>query len=194
MNTLLQNSRADPGLVSQIPVYRKARTLVLALTLVILAAYQFLTLTQAVVLMLAMLVPVLALYPQLFILALGGFLVGVFSDLTLNYLAHLKSSTNVRWEFMRVYFERAGHAEAAVFAGCLTAWMILDVAVLANGLDPAVGFGVGAVWGVASQYALAFKDLLPFYENTPYGYLENRGWDGASTAFASGVLLLLGFR
>lgn len=194
MNTSPVDAATINQIASRLPIYRKARGPVLLLTVIILFAYQFLTLPQATVMMLAALVPVLARFPLLTKVALGGFLVGMFSDLTLNYLAHMQSSTSVRWVYMREYFDQAGHVWAAVFAGALTAWMILDVVVLAGGLDPVVGFGVGAAWGVASQYALAFKALLPFYENTPYGYLENRAWDGASTSFASAVLLELGFK
>lgn len=83
------------------------------------------------------------------------------------------------------YFEEQGTWLAAAFAGMLTAWMVLGTyAISGNKLNAVVAFVVGAVWGVASQYALALRPLLPFYENTEFGYIENRIWDGMSVVFA----------
>ena len=172
----------------------KARIVVLGSSVALVAAYQALSLEHATIAMICVLFLFLLRYPAFARIAIGGFVMGVISDLTLNFLSHLPSSENVRWKYMRDYFASVGTPWAALFAGALTAWMVLDVVALSGGLSPIVGFLVGSAWGAASQHAKAFKPLLPFYENTPYGYAENRAWDGASTAFACGVLLLLGIK
>lgn len=170
---------------------RAEKAIILLLSAALVTAYQFLTLGQATALMIGALVLFVVRFRRYARIALGGFIIGAFSDLTLNFLAHLPSSKNVRWAYMRSYFSDVGTGLAALFAGALTAWMVLDVVAISGGLNPLVGFVVGAAWGAASQYAKAFAPLLPFYKNTPYGYVENRIWDGASTAFATAVLLKL---
>jgi hypothetical protein len=121
----------------------------------------------------------------------AAFAAGFLSDLALNAWFRGPRATATRGLLLRRYFDRMGALLAAVFAGGITVIMTLGTIALANYTgwsSPAdlvfAGFVVGAGIGVpGTQYALAMRELLPFYENTS-GLIENRAWDGASQALA----------
>lgn len=166
-----------------------ARQVILLLSILVLMINRVVDLPTSALIMTLMLPAVVYIAPELQSITIGAFVFGALADSSLNYLS--KNGTNGRWKYMRMYFEEVGDFTAALFAGALTAWMVLDTVALTNALNPLVGFGVGAFWGVLSQYAKAFEPLLPFYLNTPYGYIENRAWDGFSTMLAVSTLLLM---
>jgi hypothetical protein len=102
-----------------------------------------------------------------------------------------------RWNNIKTYFDDVG-PWALPFAGILTSSMVLlgfaifSVTKMAPGwLMLITGFCAGVVWGVVEVFnAKAALPMFVFYKNTS-GFLENRMWDGASIALATGILLLL---
>lgn len=121
----------------------------------------------------------------------AAFVAGFLSDLALNAWFRGHRATATRGRLLRQYFDRTGALLAALFAGGITVIMTLGTIALANYLDwrspaglVAAGFVVGAGIGVpGTQYSLALRELLPFYEHTS-GLIENRTWDGVSQAWA----------
>jgi len=130
----------------------------------------------------------------------AAFAAGFLSDLALNAWFQGTRATATRGRLLRQYFDRMGALLAAVFAGGITVIMTLGTIAFANYADwsspvglVAAGFVVGAGIGVpGTQYALAMRELLPFYENTS-GLIENRTWDGASQVLAMAVVQLTVF-
>ena len=121
----------------------------------------------------------------------AAFAAGFLSDLALNAWFRGPRATATRGRLLRQYFDHMGALLAALFAGGITVIMTIGTIALANyagwsspaGLV-AAGFVVGAGIGVpGTQYSLALRELLPFYEHTS-GMIENRTWDGASQAWA----------
>lgn len=160
------------------------RGLIVLATVLILFTNFYIDSLTSTTFMAALLFALITFHPEVKALAFAGFLAGALSDLALNVITH-KFPETIRGKYMIQYFEEQGTWLAAAFAGMLTSWMVLGTyAISGNNLNAVAGFVVGAGWGVASQYALALKPLLPFYENTEFGYVENRIWDGMSVVFA----------
>jgi len=121
----------------------------------------------------------------------AAFAAGFLSDLALNAWFRGRRALATRGRLLRQYFDRMGTLLASLFAGGITAIMTLATVALASyagWTSPlafvAAGFAVGAGIGVpGTQYSLALRELLPFYESTS-GLVENRAWDGASQALA----------
>lgn len=125
-------------------------------------------------------------------------IVGAISDLSLNLYFTGERATDTRGQKLRIYFDELGSLDASIFAACITAWLLLaaldflEFTKLRPRWFPVVGFVTGAFFGVIAEKSRALQPLLPYYESTS-GQLENRAWDGLSTAVASTIILITGF-
>lgn len=125
-------------------------------------------------------------------------IVGAICDLLLNLYFRDQRALDARGQNLRIYFDKLGSINASALAACITAWLllaaldILEFIKLRPIMFPVVGFATGAFFGVLAEKSRALKLLLPFYESTS-GQMENRAWDGLSTAIACAVILATKF-
>lgn len=150
--------------------------------------------TESTLFMLVLLCLYIAIRRDLSMLVLIALVLGGIFDLALNLYFRGDRAKEGRGSSLRAYFDLLGPVDAAGFAACITAWLVLasyDIWRFVNVRRiwlPFFGFLSGAFFGILAENSVALAPLLPFYKSTS-GQLENRAWDGASILLVNAIIV-----